>query len=91
MTIYSHADVSATGVVLARPGAVGAVLLKGGSDTATLTLHDNASAASGTVLAVIAASANTSEAWTPPAPYACSKGIYATLAGTAANATVVYL
>lgn len=87
----SHADVAADGIVKASPGSLVAVLLAGGSANSSITLYDNASAASGTVLATINALANDSVVWSPAIPYVAANGIYADITGTGANATVIYL
>jgi hypothetical protein len=86
----SHADVSADGAVLARPGQLIAVLLAAGSANATLILYDNPAAASGTVLCKLAALANDSVSFTPPVGISAGGGIFADIEGTGANATVLY-
>jgi len=67
-------------------------LLTPGSALSTITLYDNASAASGTVLAKLTAVANgASVQFSPAAPYVFTNGCYADIDGTGANATVVVI
>jgi len=79
---------NATGAAVVRAGVLrGFVLAAGSSAAATLTLHDNASAGSGTVLGVVAAPQGDSVAVTGlVVPF--SAGVYATLTGTGAQFTV---
>ncbi len=87
----THLNFTADSVVKAAPGQLVACVLTGGSGAATLTLYDHASSATGTVLVVIKAPINTSFAWTPPTSYVAALGIFADIAGTGADATVVFL
>jgi len=87
----AHAAVAADGIVKAANGQLVGATLTAGSDTATLILYDNASAASGTKLATLKAAANTTASFTPAVPYVATKGIYADIDGTGPVATVVYL
>lgn len=91
MNIATHSDVSADGVVNNRTGQLVAVLLTAGSDAAQIILYDNASAASGTVLANLKALTGESATFCPAVPINCRAGIYADISGTLANATVVYI
>lgn len=88
----SHANVTADGAIKTKSGQLVSVLLSSGGAAATLILYDNASAASGTVLATIkTATNNDSNQWSPAVPYVFANGIYADISGTGASATVVYL
>lgn len=58
----------------------GWVVLTAGTDAATCTINDHASAASGSVALIIKAVANTTAA--PPMYIECDNGAYVTLAGT---------
>ncbi len=87
----THLNLTADSVIKAAAGQLVACVLTGGSAAATLTLYDNATIASGTVLAVIKAPVNTSFAWAPPTSYVAANGIFADIAGTGADATVVFL
>ena len=92
MTIYAaHTDISSDSAAKAAPGALVAVLLSAAAGTAaTLILYDN-TAASGTVLCSLTALAGDTVTFTPAMPYVATKGIYANIGGSGANATVVYL
>lgn len=80
---------NASALIRTGSGMLISALLTGGSDAATLTIYDNTEA-SGTVLAVLKAAANTSVSWTP-GPAVCKTGLYAALAGTGPVATLVYV
>jgi hypothetical protein len=82
--------VTETAALLARPGALLAVLLTGAANAASVTLYDNATTNSGNVLAVVKAAINTSVSWIPPGGQVCASGIYAVVTGTAPSLTVVY-
>lgn len=85
-------DVAADGAVVATSGkAFTAVVLTAAAATATLTLYDNPSAASGTVLLKLSAVANTSAVFAPATPVTAGTGIYADIGGADANATVIIL
>lgn len=90
LTPVTSVAVTADAVVSAIPGALCAVLLTGGSDAATIILYDNASAASGTILATLKAAINTTVSYCPAHPLAVSKGIYADITGTAMAAYVSF-
>jgi hypothetical protein len=83
---------SADAAILAQSGELhGLTVLADGTNPATVVLYDNASAASGTVLAKIIVDATaTSEVWTPVAPIECVNGIYADVSGTGAEFIVHY-
>jgi hypothetical protein len=91
ITVASHMDVSSSGALKNHGGIIVSVLLTAGSDAATLILHDNVSTASGVKLATIKAAPDSSFAWYPVMPYRYLDGIYATISGTSAAATVVYM
>lgn len=50
---YKHISTDTTTVVKAFPGVLRALYLNSGTSGAVITLYDNASAASGTVIAII--------------------------------------
>lgn len=84
---------SADAVIMAMPGRLmGCLVLADGTNAATITLYDNASAASGTVLAKYVVDATlTSEAPTLPSEgIICNNGIYADVTGTGAEFIVYY-
>jgi hypothetical protein len=87
-TAWSNKTASA--VVSAVPGAVYAVVLTAGADTATATIYDNATEGSGTILCKLSAVANTTATWAPGLRLPVSAGIYATLTGTTPSCTVAY-
>lgn len=86
-----HLEITSDGVVKAAPGILVSVLLTAGADAATIILYDNASTASGTVLATVKAAANLTAQWTPTSGYAAANGIYADVTGTSPTAYVVYV
>lgn len=87
----SHAAVTADGVVKASTGLLCSVLLTAGDGAAaSIVLYDNASAASGAILATLKAAQGTTAQWSPGAAYPCANGIYADITGTGAAAYVVY-
>jgi hypothetical protein len=87
----SHIDVSTSVAVKAGQGQLVACVLTGGSDTATLILQDDPDSADGTVLCNLSATAGISVQFSPAVPYTFTKGCYASLTGTASNATVVII
>lgn len=80
---------TASGAVRSGPGALAAVLITGGADAASVTIHDS-TAGSGAKLAVLKAAINTTAAWTPAEKQVCSKGLYATITGTTPDVFVVF-
>lgn len=91
MVPHASTEVTSDSVVTASGGYLISVLLTAGSDAATVVLYDNASAASGTILATLKTSAaNISAEWSPGQPIAVNNGIYADITGTNAAAYVVY-
>ena len=76
----STASLTATGAVKAGPGRLGSVLVTTALSAAAVTIFDNASAASGTVLCVIPASSAIGTRIVVDLP--AFAGIYASFAGT---------
>ena len=88
----AHKEITADGVVKAAPGSFVSVLLTAGdAAAASIILYDNASAASGTVVATVKAAQGTSAQWSPECSYVVANGIYADITGTGATAYIVYL
>jgi hypothetical protein len=84
---------SADAAIMARPGKLrGLQVLADGTNAATVVLYDNASAASGTVLAkvVVDATLTTDAASIPEDGIVCANGIYADVTGTGAEYIVYY-
>ena len=83
--------VTAATVVANRPSFICAVLLTPAAAASTVTLYDNASAASGTVLAVLTAPANSATvSLSVERTIECLNGITAVVTGTAAQAIVYF-
>ncbi len=82
-------DISSSAAAKAVPGQLVAAVLTAGSDAATLILQDDPDSADGDVIVNLSAVANTSVTFQPAAAISFSKGCYASLTGTASNATVV--
>lgn len=84
---------SADAVIMAMPGRLlGCIVLADGTNAATVTLYDHASAASGTVLAkyVVDATLVAESPALPPDGIICNNGIYADVTGTGAEFIVYY-
>jgi hypothetical protein len=80
-----------TTAVLAKPGLLHSVILNPGSAASTITVYDNASAASGTVLASLVAAASTSSVSVSfNSPIYSVNGLTVVVAGTAATGIVGY-
>lgn len=79
------------GAVKASGGQLCSVVLTAGSDTATVVLYNNPSAASGTKVLTLKAAANTSVVFTPVQPLSFSAGLYADLTGTDPAVYVGYM
>lgn len=77
-----------TGAVHTQKGYYHGCVVTTTLSAAAITLYDNASAASGTVIGVIPASAAAGTAYTFPSPIPVANGIYASFAGTG---TVLFL
>lgn len=69
----------------------GLLVVTDGTNTATVIVYDNASAASGTILAklVVAGASNTSS-FLPVRGIQASNGLYVSISGTGAAAQVLY-
>lgn len=90
LTPVTNTAVTADGAVATAPGMVVSVLLAAGdAAAASLVLYDNASAASGRVLATLKALQGTSAEWSPAAPFVFSSGVYADITGSGAAAYIV--
>ena len=77
---------SADAVIMAMPGTFkGLIVITDGTNAATVTLYDNASAASGTVLAkmVVAGADSSKELVVGECGVVANNGIYADVSGTA--------
>lgn len=83
---------SADAAIMAQSGFLcGLQVIADGTNAATVILYDNASAASGTVLAKIVVDAGaTYEDYTPLEGIECANGIYADVSGTGAEYIVHY-
>jgi hypothetical protein len=80
-----------TVVVCAAPALLTAVMLHPGSAASTITVYDNATAGSGTVLAVLQGTANGATQIIPfDSPVNAKNGITATVTGTAAQGQVYF-
>jgi len=84
----SKIAITATGVIKGAPGKYYGYKVTTGLSAAAVTIYDNASAASGTVIDVIAASTAAGTTVILPAPIPCTAGMYANVAGTG---TVLFL
>jgi len=85
-----HTAVSASGVIKASGGSLTSIIITGGADAASVTLHDNASAGSGVVMCVVKAAINTTTVVNLAHPMAFSNGLYATVTGTTPDVSVGY-
>lgn len=80
-----------TVVICSASALLTAVMLHPGSATSTITVYDNASAGSGTILATLQAPANTATSIIPfDSPIFAKNGLTATVAGTAAQGQVYF-
>lgn len=83
-------DTGSDAAALDRTGALLSVNLAAGSAAATVTIFDNALAASGTIVAIVKATSNNSRAWELPAGgIALRNGAFVQVTGTGASAFVV--
>lgn len=84
----------AIAAVAAVPATLmGAMLVSDGTNAATLTVYDNASAASGLVLAYLTVPASPTETVVQlnlPKEIAAKNGIYASVSGTGAKYVIYY-
>lgn len=93
LTTTSSGRKTADAAIVTRPTRLVSVILEGdGTNAASVTLYDNASAASGTVLAkvLLQASGPMYTQFMIPEGVECSNGIYADVAGTGAAYIVHY-
>ena len=84
---------SADAAILARPGRLlGVIGIADGTNQATVTVYDNASAASGTVLAqvIVDATLTYQDMHLPGEGVICNSGIYVDVTGTGANYIIYY-
>jgi hypothetical protein len=78
-------------VVCAAPALLTAVMLHPGSAASTITVYDNATAGSGTVLAVLQGTASGATQIIPfDSPIYAKSGITCTVSGTAAQGQVYF-
>lgn len=84
----SKLAITATGAVKASAGKYYGYIVTTALSAAAVTIYDNASAASGTVIDVIAASTAAGTRGVLAAPVPCTAGIYASVAGTG---TILFL
>ncbi len=85
----------ATTVVCGAPALLYAIILNPAAVSASVTLYDNATAGSGTVLALIqgiglATTIGSSVVFTLPSPIMCTKGITAVVTGTGGTAQAYF-
>jgi hypothetical protein len=84
---------AASAVVMARPGRLsGLIVLTDGTNAATVTVYDNATAASGKVLAklIVAGASQSASLNLPSGRVTVDQGIYCSISGTGAAAIVHY-
>lgn len=84
---------SSSAVIAARPARLlGLQVLADGTNAATVIIYDNASAASGTILAkvIVDATLTAQDARIPLCGVAANNGIYASISGTGAECIVHY-
>ena len=85
---------SASGTVSARPGTLcGVIIITSSTNNATVTLYDNATTNSGTVVfeaVLVAGTASYSSGYAFTKPVLVGNGIYATVSGTGANFIVYF-
>ncbi len=84
---YNHAATAAT--VKSGPGVLHEVHLAAGADAATATVYDN-TAASGTVIAKLAAVANSNDRYAPKGGVSFGTGIHIAFTGTSPTADLAY-
>lgn len=86
---HTAKQLAASGLVKTGPGELHALLLTSGSNAATVTLYDN-TAGSGTKLAVLKAATGLTNSFVPAVSLVFSTGLFATIAGTAPEVSIVY-
>lgn len=88
---YTAKNVTTTVAVLAAPGALGGLSLRNDSGgSATYTIFDNASAASGTVLATVTLADGASVLSSFQAPVGAVNGLYLSTTGTCVGSVWYY-
>lgn len=85
----------ATTVVCAAPALLHSIILNPAAVSGTITVYDNATAGSGTQLALVqgiglATTVGSSVIFTPTAPIFCGKGITVVVTGLGATAQVYF-
>ena len=88
----SSGILNSSGAVVTRPCFIHAVTLTQASAACTVTVYDNASAASGTVVAQADNTTNNTTVNGPQLPYPvrCNAGAYVAITGTGATAILYY-
>ena len=88
----SSGEKTSSSAILAMPGALRSVSVTAdNTNQATVIIYDNASAASGTILARIIVDAGlVYETFIPPTPIVALNGLYASISGTGAACVVHY-
>lgn len=83
---------TASVAIMAAPGKLRGIMAEAdGTNAATIIVYDNATAASGTILAKIVVDAGlTYECLLPPGGIVANAGLYLSLSGTGAAAVVLY-
>lgn len=91
-TATSSGTKVADGIIIGRPSRLLSIMLEtDGTNVATCILYDNASAASGTILASISClGADRSATWSLDCGVEASNGIYLDIGGTGAKVVVHY-
>ncbi len=90
-TCYPDTEVTATGIIFARPALVSKVLvITSGSADCKWVIHDSATVASGTVLGEFAADVAVDhvKSFDFNPPLECKAGMYGTLTGTGGSVIV---
>jgi hypothetical protein len=83
-------DTGSDAAALDRPGTLLGVNVAAGSAAASVTIFDNATAASGDIVAIVKATSNNSRAWEiPQGGIALKNGAFVQVSGTGASAFVV--
>lgn len=82
-------QVSASTAITEKPSQLVAVVLTADAATSTVEVRDGGS--TGTVVLTLSVVANETVTFTPASTAALSKGIYLTLSGTGAVASVMYV
>ena len=83
-----YKTIAATGAIIGQMGYAKSLLLTAGVDDAAATIYDNASAATGNVVAKLAAKAGTS-VFVDTESVHFYNGLYASITGTAPSLTTI--